>query len=322
MYFWVLKILLVSLDNKMGKGWNVRQFLKAVLKYAVLVYFIFLNFQNWRPFFWKAETQQASNWRTMASNPSQFETVQLCYESSNRSCIKSPYLPASWVILYTGFSFGSLLAIFGNFLVMTSAFSSSLQAAAFASQFLDRLSGLRGLSGGSDPDALQHGQVRGELLVLWSPICALHSSCDVAFCYSSLFHLCFISIDRYVVVTDPLVYPTKFTGSVSGECVSISWILPLVYSGAVFFTGVHENRIKELVSALICTGSCQLVINQFWILITFLLFFVPTFIMIILCSNIFLVARQQAIKIEHISSKVEGLSGIYKTRVTKREESS
>ena len=41
--------------------------------------------------------------------------------------------------------------------------------------------------------------------------------------------------------------------------------------------------------------------------------------MIILCSNIFLVARQQAIKIEHISSKVEGLSGIYKTRVTKRE---
>ena len=154
----------------MGKGWNVRQFLKVVLKYAVLFYFIFLNFQNWRPFFWKAETQQASNWRTMASNPSQFETVQLCYESVNRSCIKSPYLPASWVILYTVFGFGSLLAIFGNFLVMTSAFSSSLQAAAFASQFLDRLSGLRGLSGGSDPDALQHGQVRGELLVLWSPI--------------------------------------------------------------------------------------------------------------------------------------------------------
>ena len=30
-------------------------------------------------------------------------------------------------------------------------------------------------------------------------------------------------------------------------------------------------------------------------------------------------ARQQAIKIEHIPSKVEGLSGIYKTRVTKRE---
>ena len=106
----------------------------------------------------------------MASSLSQPDTEQLCYENVNRSCIKSPYSPASRVILYTVFGFGSLLAIFGNFLVMTSDFSSSLQAAAFASQFLDRLSGLSGLSGGSDRDALQHGQVRGELLVLWSQI--------------------------------------------------------------------------------------------------------------------------------------------------------
>lgn len=41
--------------------------------------------------------------------------------------------------------------------------------------------------------------------------------------------------------------------------------------------------------------------------------------MIILYSNIFLVARQQATKIEQIPSKVEGLSAVYKTRVTKRE---
>ena len=133
-------------------------------------YFIFFNFQNWRPVFWKAETQQASNCRTMDSNLSQPETEQLCYENVNRSCIKSPYLPASWVILYTVFGFESLLDIFGNFLVMTSDFSSSLQGAAFSSQFLDRFSGLRRLSGGSDSDALQHGQVRGELLVLWSQI--------------------------------------------------------------------------------------------------------------------------------------------------------
>ena len=120
MYSWVLKILLVSLHNKMGKGQNMRQFLKVVLKYAVLFYFIFKNFQNWRPFFWKAETKQASNCRTMASNLSQPETVQLCHENVNRSCIKSPDLPASWVILDTVFGFRSLLAIFGNFLVMTS----------------------------------------------------------------------------------------------------------------------------------------------------------------------------------------------------------
>ena len=56
----------------------------------------------------------------MTSNLSQPDTVQFCYENVNRSCIKSSYSPASRVILYTVFGFGSLLAIFGNFLVMMS----------------------------------------------------------------------------------------------------------------------------------------------------------------------------------------------------------
>ena len=63
-------------------------------------YFIFFNFQNWRPVFWKAETQQASNCRTMDSNLSQPETVQLCHENVNRSCIKSP-LGLYWLSLET-----------------------------------------------------------------------------------------------------------------------------------------------------------------------------------------------------------------------------
>jgi trace amine associated receptor len=78
--------------------------------------------------------------------------------------------------------------------------------------------------------------------------CAFHTCCDVAFCYSSLFHLCFISIDRYIAVTDPLVYPTKFTVFVSGICIVISWVLPLVYSDSVFYTGVYNDGLEELSS--------------------------------------------------------------------------
>ena len=100
----------------------------------------------------------------------------------------------------------------------------------------------------------------------------------MAFCYSFLFHLCFISIDRYVAVTDPLVYPPKFKVSVSGVCISISWILPLVYSGAVSYTGVSDDGMEELVSALNCV----------WVLISVLLFFIPTVVMIILYGKIFL----------------------------------
>ena len=147
--------------------------------------------------------------------------------------------------------------------------------------------------------------------------CTFHTCCDVAFCYSSLFHLCFISIDRYIAVTDPLVYPTKFTVSVSGLCISISWVLPLVYSGAVFYTGVSDDGVEEFVSALNCVGGCQIVVNQDWVLIDFLLFFIPTLVMITLYSKIFLVAKQQAIKIEHTGRRAESES--YKDRVAKRE---
>ena len=117
--------------------------------------------------------------------------------------------------------------------------------------------------------------------------CALHSSCDVAFCYSSLFHLCFISIDRYIAVTDPLVYPTKFTVSVSGVCISISWILPIVYSGAVFYTGVSDDGMEELASALNCIWVLVNVLLFFIYHIFYIPYFLYTIVMIILYGKIF-----------------------------------
>jgi trace amine associated receptor len=128
-----------------------------------------------------------------------------------------------------------------------------------------------------------------------------------------LFHLCFISIDRYIAVTDPLVYPTKLTVSVSGICIGISWILPLVYSAALFSMGISDDGMENLVITLNCVGGCQIVVNQDWILVDFLLFFIPTLVMIILYSKIFLIAKQQAIKIETTtgSGKTESSSELH-----------
>ena len=247
-------------------------------------YFIYLIFRI-KSFFQTAEKQQASSCRTMASSLSQPDTEQLCYENVNRSCVKSPYSPASRVILYTVFGFGSLLAIFGNFLVMISVlhFKQLHSPANFLIASLACADFLVGVT------VMPFSMVRSveSCWYFGARFCALHSSCDVAFCYSSLFHLCFISIDRYIAVTDPLVYPTKFTVSVSGVCISISWILPIVYSGAVFLTGVSDDGMEELVSALNCIGGCQIVVNQEWVLISVLIFFIPSLIMVILYGKIF-----------------------------------
>uniref|UniRef100_A0A671DTK9 G-protein coupled receptors family 1 profile domain-containing protein n=1 Tax=Rhinolophus ferrumequinum TaxID=59479 RepID=A0A671DTK9_RHIFE len=242
----------------------------------------------------------------MRGNSSPPASAQLCYENVTGSCVKTPYSPGPRLILYTVFASGAVLAVFGNLLVMTSILhfkqlhspTNLLIASLACADFLV-----------------------GVALMPFSMVsfCTFHTCCDAAFCYSSLFHLCFISIDRYIAVTDPLVYPTKFTVSVSGICIGVSWILPLAYSGAVFYTGAYDDGLEELSSALNCVGGCQVVVNQDWVLIDFLLFFIPTIVMIILYSNIFLVARKQAKRIETIGGKTESSSNSYKSRVAKRE---
>uniref|UniRef100_A0A287BF15 G-protein coupled receptors family 1 profile domain-containing protein n=1 Tax=Sus scrofa TaxID=9823 RepID=A0A287BF15_PIG len=235
-----------------------------------------------------------------SSNLSQADVVQLCFENVTRSCLKTPYSSGSRVILYLVLGFGSLLAVFGNVLVMTSVlhFKQLHSPANFLIASLACTDFLVGVT------VMPFSMVRSveSCWYFGATFCALHSCCDAAFCYSSLFHLCFISIDRYVAVTDPLVYPTKFTASVSGLCISISWVLPLVYSGAVFYTGVSDDGVEEFVSALNCVGGCQIVVNQDWVLIDFLLFFIPTLVMITLYSKIFLAESES-----------------YKDRVAKRE---
>nr|XP_048281198.1 trace amine-associated receptor 8b-like [Myodes glareolus] len=254
----------------------------------------------------------------MTSNFSQ-PLLQLCYENMNGSCIKTPYSPGARAILYMVFGFGAVLAVCGNLLVVISVlhFKQLHSPANFLIASLASADFLVGIS------VMPFSMVRS-IESCWyfgDKFCSLHSCWDAAFCYSSLFHLCFISIDRYIALTDPLVYPTKFTVSVSGICISISWILPLVYSSAVFYTGISAKGMESLVSALNCVGGCQIVVNQDWVLIDFLLFFIPTLVMMILYSKIFLIAKQQAVKIETTigGNKTESSSETYKARVAKRE---
>uniref|UniRef100_A0A4X2KAR0 G-protein coupled receptors family 1 profile domain-containing protein n=2 Tax=Vombatus ursinus TaxID=29139 RepID=A0A4X2KAR0_VOMUR len=235
-------------------------------------------------------------------------STQFCFENVNGSCIKNPYSQGPRVILYVVFGSGAVLAVFGNLLVMISIFhfkqlhspASFLIASLACADFLV-----------------------GATVICWyfgETFCTFHSCGDTAFCYASLFHLCFISIDRYIAVSDPLVYPTKVTMNVSGLCIALSWMIPITYSGSVFYTGANDDGLEELISALTCVGSCQVYVNQSWVLVDFLLFFIPTLVVVILYSKIFLVAKLQARKIENTSCKGESSSSeSYKARVSKRE---
>ncbi|KAM8999651.1 trace amine-associated receptor 6-like [Sarcophilus harrisii] len=253
-----------------------------------------------------------------SSNSSQSAAEQFCYENINGSCIQTPYSLGSRLLIYLAFGSGILLAVFGNLLVMISIlhFKQLHSPANFLIASLSCADFFVGVF------VMPFSMVRSveSCWYFGESYCKLHSTLDVAFCYISVFHLCFISIDRYIAVTDPLVYPTKFTNSLSGLCIALSWTITMSYSGSVFYTGINDDGLEELVSALTCVGGCQIAVNQNWIIIDFLLFFIPSIVMIILYSKIFLIVKFQARKIENTSSKGESSSSdSYKARVAKRE---
>ncbi|XP_051852697.1 trace amine-associated receptor 7c-like [Antechinus flavipes] len=250
-------------------------------------------------------------------NGSQTSALQLCYENINGSCIKVSYSPGLRVILYLALGSGIVLAVLGNLLVMISILHFK-QLHSPANFLIASLACADFLVGAT---VMPFSMVRSveSCWYFGESYCKFHSSFDGSFCYCSIFHLCFISIDRYIAVTDPLVYPTKFTLSVSAICILFSWFLAITFSFSLFYTGANDDGLEELVSALTCVGGCQIAMNQDWVLVDFLLFFIPTLVMVILYCKIFLVAKQQARKIESMSNQTESSSESYKARVSKRE---
>ncbi|XP_016001305.2 trace amine-associated receptor 7a-like [Rousettus aegyptiacus] len=243
--------------------------------------------------------------------------VQLCFENLNGSCVKTSYSPGPRLILYAVFGFGSWLTVFGNLLVMISILhfkqlhspTNLLIASLACADFLVGVTVMPFSAVRSVEGCWYFGE----------SYCKLHSCFDGSFCYASIYHLCFISLDRYIAVTDPLLYPTRFTSSVSGICIAFSWLLSIIYSFTLLTTGANEVGLEELVSALTCVGGCPIAVNQSWVMVNFLLFFLPTLVMIIVYSKIFLIAKQQARKIEGMSNKTVGSSDSYKDRVARRE---
>ncbi|XP_001925085.1 trace amine-associated receptor 9 [Sus scrofa] len=253
----------------------------------------------------------------MVDNFSQAEAVEFCYENVNGSCIKTPYSPGPRAILYTVLGLGAVLAVFGNLLVIISILhfkqlhtpTNFLIASLACADFLVGVTVMPFSTVRSVESCWYFGE----------RYCKFHTCFDTSFCFASLFHLCCISIDRYVAVTDPLTYPTKFTISVSGICIVLSWFFSVTYSFSIFYTGANEEGIEELVVALTCVGGCQAPLNQSWVLLCFLLFFIPTVAMVFLYGKIFLVAKYQARKIESTASQAQSSSESYKERVAKRE---
>ncbi|KAK2492744.1 hypothetical protein MC885_008813 [Smutsia gigantea] len=85
--------------------------------------------------------------------------------------------------------------------------------------------------------------------------CKVHSCCDIMLCTTSIFHLCFIAVDRYYAVCDPLHYVTKITIPVIEVFLLISWSVPIFFAFGLVFSELNIIGAEDFVAATDCTGA-------------------------------------------------------------------
>ncbi|XP_029452783.1 trace amine-associated receptor 4-like [Rhinatrema bivittatum] len=151
--------------------------------------------------------------------------------------------------------------------------------------------------------------------------CKLHTCCDIMLCTTSIFHLCFISVDRYYAVCQPLHYITKITVNVTEIFLFISWSVPCFLAFGMVLSELNINGIQDYVASISCIGACSLTLNKLWgVLASLIAFFIPGTVMVGVYVHIFIVAKKQARKIHKVSAISQSVSDTKKMSLKKESK--
>ncbi|XP_074535609.1 trace amine-associated receptor 1-like [Halichoeres trimaculatus] len=225
-------------------------------------------------------------------NASEMEP-EFCFESRNNSCLKIVHPLPLRVVLYIFFVLVIILTVCGNLLVTLSV--SYFKQLHTPTNFLivslavsDLLVGMIVMFPGMI-HFLESCWYFGDFL------CKVSLSSNVTLVTASIINLCFISIDRYYAVCQPLLYRSRITDNTVLVMIVVSWgVSVLTGFGMIFFQlsvlGVEEFYNKNVA----CEGGCFLFQTKLSsTLSSFLSFYLPGVILLGVYLKILLVAQKQ-----------------------------
>ena len=123
--------------------------------------------------------------------------------------------------------------------------------------------------------------------------CYFWISCDVTCCTASILHLCVISLDRHLAITEPLSYKSKMSKKRVIFIICSVWLTSIAISFVPIFLGWYAD--KNVVDLYVDTPKCGLYVNRVYAVISSgLSFYVPLLIMIFVYMKIYRIARAQA----------------------------
>ncbi|XP_043922874.1 trace amine-associated receptor 4-like [Protopterus annectens] len=236
----------------------------------------------------------------MSSDPN-MDGVQYCFPSVEKSCMRNSLPATLTALLYTLIAALIITVIGGNLVVIISVFH--FQQLHSPSNFLTLSLAVTDFFVGFL--VLPFSMVRS-IEACWyfgNTFCKIHSAFDMAFTTVSLLHLCFIAVDRYYIICDPLHYSSKITFSVIAVFLSVCWAVPICFSCSIVFSG--KNVDETFLSYIYCEGLCILTSDKMWgVIIPVVNFFLPASAMIGIYIKIFAVARDHAKVINGIADNI------------------
>ncbi|XP_050502365.1 5-hydroxytryptamine receptor 2A isoform X1 [Diabrotica virgifera virgifera] len=106
--------------------------------------------------------------------------------------------------------------------------------------------------------------------------CNVYVTCDVLACSSSIMHMCFISLGRYLGIRNPLKTRHSTTTKTVVFKIALVWLLSMLVSSSITVLGIinHENIMPE-------PGSCVINNRAFFVFGSLIAFYVPMVIMVV-----------------------------------------
>ncbi|KAM9339671.1 trace amine-associated receptor 1-like [Symphorus nematophorus] len=122
-------------------------------------------------------------------------------------------------------------------------------------------------------------------------LCKVRGSFDVLLVTSSIWNLCFISVDRYYAVCQPLRYRTKINVRVTVIMILVSWTISALIAFSITIVDVKQGQSNS---------SCILFQNPSLVILGVVLgFYLPAIIMSTIYLKILMVAQRQARSIQN-----------------------
>ncbi|XP_029931324.1 trace amine-associated receptor 13c-like [Myripristis murdjan] len=237
----------------------------------------------------------------------------LCFPHLNSSCKKVLRPRSETALLYTLMFSISLITVLLNLLVIISI--SHFRQLHTPSNTLLLSLAVSDLLVGLVVMPIEGSRYTESCWLLGKLICALSPYVSYCLLSGSVSNMVLISIDRYVAICDPLVYPYKITLTRVKILICFSWLCAVLYNAVILMGHLrHPDRYSS------CHGECVVVISHISGTVDlFLTFIAPCATMVFLYVRVFAVAVAQARAMQSHVAAVASATAVVRARRSERK---